>query len=169
MKTEWDYTDRAHTYDKRANYSDPAIQRLLDETGCSAGKPIADIGAGTGKLTMMLLRHGLIIHAVEPNDNMRMYGVKNTENMSAYWTEGVGEATGLDDSSVYAAFFGSSFNVLNQKAALKEVSRILVPGGWFACMWNHLDTEDPVQKRVEQIIHSFIPNYDYVFGTARLG
>ena len=30
MKTKWDYSDRAATYDKRANYSNLAINQLLE-------------------------------------------------------------------------------------------------------------------------------------------
>ena len=161
MKTEWDYTDRAHTYDKRADYSDKAITKLLKKTGCSPDKPVGDIGAGTGKLSKMLLEFDLTVHAVEPNDNMRRYGIKNTQDKSIFWSEGTGEKTGLEDSSVYAAFFGSSFNVVNQQKTLEEVARILVPGGWFSCMWNHRDVEDSLQKEIEKIITSFIPNYDY--------
>ena len=161
MKTEWDYTERAHTYDKRADYNQKAVNKLLQKTGCSPDKPVVDISAGTGKLSKMLLNFGFTVRAVEPNDNMRKYGIENTKNKSISWSEGTGENTGLNDSSVYAAFFGSSFNVVNQQMALKEVSRILVPGGWFGCMWNHRDVEDPLQKEIENIITSFLPNYDY--------
>lgn len=161
MKTEWDYTDRAHTYDRRADYSLDAISKLLEQIGCSPDKPVADIGAGTGKLTTMLLDHGLSVRAVEPNDNMRMYGINNTSKRSVTWSEGLGESTGLDGSSVYAALFGSSFNVVDQVKTLDEVARILVPNGWFACMWNHRDIHDPIQKEIEDIIKSHIPNYDY--------
>jgi ubiquinone/menaquinone biosynthesis C-methylase UbiE len=161
VKTDWDYTDRAHTYDKRADYSVDAISKLLEQTGCTPEKPVADVGAGTGKLTKMLLDKNLTVRAVEPNDNMRMYGIKNTESGSVTWTEGLGERTGLDDSCVYAAFFGSSFNVVDQQKTLDEVARVLVPNGWFGCMWNHRDVDDPIQKEIEGIIKSFIPNYDY--------
>jgi ubiquinone/menaquinone biosynthesis C-methylase UbiE len=161
MKTDWDYTDRAHTYDQRADYSVDAISHLLKQTGCNQETPVADIGAGTGKLTKMLLSNKLTVRAVEPNDNMRMYGIKNTADDNAIWTEGVGEKTGLDDSCVYAAFFGSSFNVVDQVKTLDEVARIVVPTGWFGCMWNHRDVDDPIQKEIEEIIKSFIPNYDY--------
>ena len=161
MKTDWDYTDRASTYDKRADYSHKAVNELLQKTGCSPDKSVVDIGAGTGKLSKILLNFGLTVHAVEPNDNMRKYGIENTKNKSIFWSEATGENTGLDDSSLYAAFFGSSFNVVNQQMALKETARIVVPDGWFCCMWNHRDIEDPLQKEIENLITSFIPNYDY--------
>ena len=161
METQWDYTDRAHTYDRRADYSQTAIAKLLQETNCLPNKLVADIGAGTGKLTKMLLDAKLQVRAVEPNDNMRMYGMQNTAGKRVNWTEGVGESTGLEHNSVHAAFFGSSFNVVDQGKTLQEVARILSPQGWFACLWNHRDVDDPIQKEIENIIKSFIPSYDY--------
>lgn len=161
MKTNWDYTDRAHTYDKRADYSGEAIQSLIEKINCPKASSVADIGAGTGKLTKLLSLYYSKIYAVEPNDNMRSYGINNTLNMPVIWSEGVGESTGLDGSSVDACFFGSSFNVLNQAKTLQEVSRILTSKGWFVCMWNHRDIEDSVQKQIELIISNELPLYDY--------
>jgi ubiquinone/menaquinone biosynthesis C-methylase UbiE len=160
-KVSWDYTEHASHYDKRADYSGDAIKNLLMAIGCVPSRPVADIGAGTGKLTKELLKHGLTVSSVEPNDAMRSIGIQNTEGKSATWSVGTGEATGLPTSSVYAVFFGSSFNVVDQGLALSEVSRILVRNGWFACMWNHRDLDDPIQKRIESIIKSSIPTYSY--------
>lgn len=160
-KVNWDYTEHASHYDKRADYSDEAIKALLKAIGFAPSKPVADIGAGTGKLTKELLKRGLKVSSVEPNDAMRTIGMQNTKGQSATWSVGTGEATGLATSSVYAVFFGSSFNVVDQSLALSEVSRILVPNGWFACMWNHRDLDDPIQQRIESIIKSSIPAYSY--------
>jgi ubiquinone/menaquinone biosynthesis C-methylase UbiE len=161
MKTEWDYTERAHTYDNRADYSSKAIEHLLKQIGSSPDKPVADIGAGTGKLTKILLNNGLMVKAVEPNDNMRHYGIQNTKDQNVVWSEGTGEQTGLEKCSVQAALFGSSFNVVDQQKTLNEVARVLMPNGWFCCMWNHRDVEDLTQKGIEKLIRSFIPQYDY--------
>jgi hypothetical protein len=60
-----------------------------------------------------------------------------------------------------AVFFGSSFNVVEHGKALDESARILAPRGWFVCLWNHRQLDDPVQERVEEIIHRLVPNYDY--------
>ena len=160
-KATWDYTEHASHYDRRADYSYDAIRNLLEAIGCIASMPVADIGAGTGKLTKELLKHGFTVNAVEPNDAMRTIGIQNTDGKSVTWSVGTGEATGLPTSSVYAVFFGSSFNVVDQNLALSEVSRILVPTGWFACMWNHRDLNDPIQERIESIIKSWIPSYSY--------
>jgi ubiquinone/menaquinone biosynthesis C-methylase UbiE len=160
-KVTWDYTEHAPHYDKRADYSGAAIRRLVQEIGCEPSRPVADIGAGTGKLTKELLRHGLSVCSVEPNEAMRAIGIANTQGKSATWSVGTGEATGLPANSVYAVFFGSSFNVVDQSRALSEACRILVPRGWFACLWNHRDLDDPVQQRIESIIKSSIPSYSY--------
>ena len=160
-KVDWDYTQHASHYDKRADYSDEAIEELLRTIGCTSSRPVAEVGAGTGKLTKELLKRGLTVSAVEPNEAMRAIGIDNTRGKSVTWSVGTGEATGLPGASAYAAFFGSSFNVLDQPRALTEVSRILLPKGWFACMWNHRDLEDPVQKRIETIIKTHIPGYSY--------
>jgi ubiquinone/menaquinone biosynthesis C-methylase UbiE len=160
-KVSWDYTEHASHYDKRADYSVDAIGGLLKAIGCESSKAVAEIGAGTGKLTKELLEHGLTVRSVEPNDAMRAIGVQNTKGKSATWSIGTGEATGLPASSFYAVFFGSSFNVVDQRLALVEVSRILIPKCWFACMWNHRDLDDPIQQRIESIIKSSIPAYSY--------
>jgi ubiquinone/menaquinone biosynthesis C-methylase UbiE len=160
-KVDWDYTEHASHYDKRADYSYDAIRDLLTATGCTSQTPVADIGAGTGKLTKELLKHGLTVKSIEPNDAMRAIGIRNTQGRPATWSVGTGESTGLPTSSVHAAFFGSSFNVVDQTAALSEVARILSPFGWFACMWNHRSLVDPIQQNIESIIKSYIPGYTY--------
>ena len=161
MKTKWDYSDRAATYDKRANYSNLAINQLLENLKVSDEHLIADIGAGTGKLSIPLLKKNLNVICVEPNKNIREIGISNTERLNASWIEGTGENTTLDDNSVDFVFFGSSFNVLDQDKALLETKRILKKNGAFACMWNHRDLLDNKQKKIENIIKKFIPQYDY--------
>ena len=160
-KVEWDYTSHAAHYDRRADYARAAIERLLQATGCTRGTVVADVGAGTGKLTKELLALGLDVKSVEPNDAMRGFGIENTRGGTVAWSDGTGEATGLADASVHAAFFGSSFNVVDQQACLKEVARILRPRGWFGCMWNHRELADPIQAAIEGTIKKHIPSYDY--------
>lgn len=165
MSSIWDYSGRAATYDQRADYSEVALTEVLGRMGCTSSRPVADIGAGTGKLTIQLAKRGLSVHSVEPNEEMRHHGMRNLLGHSVRWYTGTGESTTLPSETFQSVFFGSSFNVVQQDLALTETDRILAPAGWFACMWNHRDLRDPIQHEIEQIILSAIPDYDY--GTRR--
>jgi 16S rRNA A1518/A1519 N6-dimethyltransferase RsmA/KsgA/DIM1 with predicted DNA glycosylase/AP lyase activity len=65
MTDHCDYANRAATYDARADYSRAALDKL------KPWETVADIGAGTGKLTAPLLDRSLTVIAIEPNDAMR--------------------------------------------------------------------------------------------------
>lgn len=158
---EWDYSALAAHYDSRSDYADAAIRQAVKRMGLAAGDSVADIGAGTGKLSRPLAALGLKGLAVEPNAAMRSYGERNTQGMAVRWFDGRGEVTGLPDASVRAACFGSSFNVVDQAAALAECRRILEPHGWFCCLWNHRDLDDPLQQSIEEAIRGLVPGYSY--------
>ena len=166
MKTEWDYTELADAYMKRPDYALEAIDRMVEIAGLKKGDMVCDVGAGDGHLTRLLADRGLAVRAVEPNDAMRVNGIKMTQKYeNVKWSEGVGEHTGMPESTFKMVSFGSSFNVTDRQQSLKEAKRILVDGGWFACMWNHRDLDDPIQHSIEEIIKSYVPEYSY--GTRR--
>ena len=166
MKTEWDYTDLAEAYLKRPDYSDSAIDDMLSVAGICSGQKVCDVGAGVAHLTIKLAERKLNVTSVEPNDAMRKRGIARTEKFSnVQWFEGTGENTGQADTTFDMVTFGSSFNVTDRQKALLETSRILKPRGWFACMWNHRNLEDPLQARIEGAIKSHLVGYDY--GTRR--
>jgi SAM-dependent methyltransferase len=161
MQVEWVYSELAAFYDKRADYSATALDRLVAAIGISEGSRVADIGAGTAKLALPIARRGFVVDAVEPNDEMRQFGIRNTRGQNVTWHDGTGESTGLPSATFRLATFGSSFNVVDQSRSLREVSRILMPRGWMACLWNHRDLDEPLQSAVESLIHAEIPGYQY--------
>lgn len=162
MKTEWDYTELAEAYLKRPDYAQSAIERMLETAGVKKGDVVCDVGAGAAHLTLKLAEYGLNVCAVEPNDAMRANGIKRTSQYkNVRWFEGIGEHTGMEDHKFDLVTFGSSFNVCDRQEALKETKRILKASGWFACMWNHRDLNDPLQKEIEDILKSEILDYNY--------
>jgi ubiquinone/menaquinone biosynthesis C-methylase UbiE len=166
MKTEWDYTTLADAYLKRPDYANAAIDAMLSIAGAEKADKFCDVGAGVAHLTLMLAARGLDIVAAEPNDAMRANGIKRTQKLAnVRWHEGTGEATGQPVQAFDMVTFGSSFNVCDRHQALKETARILKPRGWFACMWNHRQLEDPIQSRIEAIIKERVSGYGY--GTRR--
>ncbi len=166
MKTEWDYTNLAEAYLHRPAYASTAIADMLNIAGVKPGDSVCDVGAGAAHLTLELAKYGLKVCAVEPNDAMRANGIKRTLMFAdVKWFEGVGEYTGMEHDAFDLVTFGSSFNVCDRQQALEETNRILKRGGWFVCMWNHRDLEDPLQKQIEKVIKQNIDHYDY--GTRR--
>lgn len=162
MKTEWDYTTLAYAYLKRPDYADAAIDAMLSIAGTEKNDKFCDVGAGVAHLTLMLAVRGLDMVAVEPNDAMRANGIKRTEKLgNVRWHEGTGEATGQAAQAFDMVTFGSSFNVCDRQQTLTETARILKPRGWFACMWNHRQLEDPIQAQIETIIKAQVSEYHY--------
>ena len=162
MQATWNYTKLADAYIKRPDYSAAAIDKMCSVMGVTSNSKICDIGAGAGHLTIELGKRDTSVNAVEPNDAMRENGIKRTEKFkNINWLKGTGEQTNQKDSQFDAVTFGSSFNVCDQKLALQESLRICKSGAWFACMWNHRDLDDSIQKNIEKIIKTNLPNYDY--------
>lgn len=166
MKTEWDYTSLADAYLNRPDYAKSALEKIFKIADLESGDRVCDVGAGVAHLTLPLVEYGCIVDAVEPNDAMRANGQKRTANLpQVHWYEGTGENTGRPAGKYDLVTFGSSFNVCDRSKALEETWRILKPGKWFACLWNHRDLENPVQQEIENIIAKAIPGY--VYGTRR--
>jgi ubiquinone/menaquinone biosynthesis C-methylase UbiE len=162
VEQSWDYSKNAEFYKYRPNYSPKAI-RMLSEYVEAEGKEtfsVADIGAGTGNLAIMLLNDGFKnITAVEPNDEMRKIGEEVTKDSGIKWVRATATETALSNKYDWVTF-GSSFNVVDRNLALAETHRILKDGGYFTCMWNHRNLSCPIQARAEDIIKSFIPEYE---------
>jgi len=152
----------ADAYLQRPDYADAAIDAMLAVMGARKSDKICDVGAGLAHLTLMLAARGLDVTAVEPNDAMRANGIKRTKQLTnVRWHEGTGERTSQSPGTFDIVTFGSSFNVCDRPAALKETARILKPRGWFACMWNHRQLDDPIQAQIEAIIRNRTKDYSY--------
>lgn len=93
---------------------------------------------------------------------MRANGIRRTAQFeNVRWFEGVGEHTNQPADHFDLVTFGSSFSVTNQQEALQETHRILKSGGHFACLWNHRDLSDHIQQSIENIIKTYVKDYDY--------
>lgn len=89
----WDYTKHAKFYSYRPNYAPKTIDMLISLVGKNDIK-VADIGAGTGNLSIMLLERGCKVVSVEPNDAMREIGIERTKGEKIEWVR----ATGLNST-----------------------------------------------------------------------
>lgn len=118
VEGKWDYSQHAKFYEFRPNYTPQSIAMLVAMITNGEQKPlkVADIGAGTGNLSIMLLEKGLEVVAVEPNDAMREIGEKRTKGQNVQWVRATGLENGLETGAFDWVTFGSSFSVMDRSA-----------------------------------------------------
>jgi ubiquinone/menaquinone biosynthesis C-methylase UbiE len=123
----------AQEYERgRPDYDPAVVGALAAELGVSAGGPILDLAAGTGKLTRALVRSGYDVVAVEPQESLRAILAGHIGPERA--REGVAEAIPLPDHSVQAVTVADAFHWFDRPRALDEIRRVLCPGGGLALL-----------------------------------
>ena len=107
---------------------------VVDLPGLPPTATVLDLGAGTGKLTRLLVgAYGRVV-AVEPAEAMR--GLLETICPQAEARPGIGQEIPLPDASVDAVFAAQAFHWFDDERALGEIARVLRPRGALVLMWN---------------------------------
>ncbi|MDO3409831.1 class I SAM-dependent methyltransferase [Saccharibacillus sp. CPCC 101409] len=132
------FSDRVEAYAKyRPGYPAEAVDYVCEAAGLSAGSAAADLGAGTGIFSKLLLERGVKVVAVEPNREMREAAEAALAGFEGFRSEDASaEATGLPDGSVDGIVCAQAFHWFDREAARIEFDRILKPGGRAALIWN---------------------------------
>jgi SAM-dependent methyltransferase len=153
-----DFTCLAKDYVHRPGYAPPVLRALLAHTGLQPSRcVIADVGAGTGKLTESLISLGLSGYAIEPNDAMRVEGQACLGDIPFAWRAGRAEQLALHDSSVDWILMGSAFHWTHGQHALAEFYRVLKPGGYFTALWNPRDLKrSELNRRIDFKIREIV-------------
>ena len=106
---------------------------------------VADVGAGTGKLTRQLRERGLDVIAVEPSAGMREQLRRAVPGVPALG--GTGEQIPLADRSVDAVLVAQAWHWVDPERAVPEVARVLASGGRLGLLWNRrVEDEDWVAE-----------------------
>jgi SAM-dependent methyltransferase len=141
----------ARSYERsRPDYPAEAIDRLIQELEIDRRCAVLDLGAGTGKLTRMLVQTGATITALEPVEPMWRAladGVPEARTLGA-----TAEAIPAADASFDAVVCGQAFHWFDGHRALAEVHRVLRPHGRFALLWNLRDESVGWVRRMTEII-----------------
>jgi ubiquinone/menaquinone biosynthesis C-methylase UbiE len=128
----------AELYERaRPGWRVEAVDYVVRELGLHRGATVLDLGAGTGKLTRVLVERFDRVVAVEPLDGMRT--VLESLAPRAEALAGEAEQIPLPDSSVDAVFAADAFHWFDGERALAEIARVLRPRGGLALMWNAPD------------------------------
>ena len=129
----------------------PAPAALATVPASFAPLRVADIGAGTGKMSELLVRAGAVVDAVEPSDAMR---AQASSVPGVTWHGGVAEDTGLPNGAFDIVVFAQSWHWVDSELAGREAARILAPGGTLGIVWNQMDVSVPWVHRLTRIMRS---------------
>lgn len=132
------FSDRVANYVRyRPDYSHALRDWLHDALGVTAAWRVADIGAGTGISSKLLLDAGHAVTAVEPNAAMRDAAIAWLGSNSRFHAvDGRADATGLPDASVDLVTVAQAFHWFDPATVRTEFRRILHPRGLAAIWWN---------------------------------
>jgi SAM-dependent methyltransferase len=162
MKNTERFSDRAEAYRRhRPSYPVAVAALIRDTCGFGPGAPIADIGAGTGLLTRILLEAGFDVTAVEPNEQMLEAAIDELRHFPLFRpVAGAAEATGLAECSFDAITVAQAFHWFDREAARVEFERILRPGGWVFVIRNHrLADANPFARDLENLLNRLVERY----------
>jgi SAM-dependent methyltransferase len=133
------FTGRVSNYVKyRPGYPKEVIDYLEKECHLSDRSAIADVGAGTGIFTKLLLERNYRVYAIEPNDAMREEADRQLKHFPNYHSmAGKADLTGLTSQSIDLIVCAQAFHWFNTPETKAEFQRILKPGGQVALIWNN--------------------------------
>lgn len=136
---------RARSFDRgaevyeiaRPTYPHAAVSWLLRDRPTR----VADLAAGTGKLTRLIAPRVRDVVAVDIAPNMLAQLRRAAPGIRTQ--VGSAERTGLPDAGADLVTVAQAWHWFDPAAATAEIARILRPGGALAIVYNHLDRAQP--------------------------
>lgn len=145
------FTGKAAIYSKyRSNYPNECIQDIVKEVSADKNIMIADIGAGTGKLTKQFLEKGIKVIAVEPNKDMLEVAIKDLSKYNELfeYKQEPAENTSIKSNSIDIITVAQAFHWFDKDKFKSECKRILKPNGIIAIMWNFIDYKQELESKI---------------------
>ena len=150
------FGSEADTYEaSRPDYPFEAVAWMLEKLPHGARR-IADVGAGTGKLTRVIAdAPDAQVVAVDPDAAMLAKLRDTVPGVPTY--VGTAESLPLPDASLDAVVLGQAWHWVDPETASAEIGRVVRPGGTLGLIWNRRD------DRVDWIV-----NLTEVMGSAEV-
>lgn len=137
----------------RPDYPQALHDWLSTPLSTRGGARWLDLGAGTGKFTRQLMGRGAEVLAVEPVAAMRERLQQALPELEVL--DGRAESMPLPDASVDAIVCAQAFHWFANTAALREMHRVLRPGGRLLLVWNVRDASVDWVAAITELISPY--------------
>lgn len=134
----------------RPGYPPAALDWLRDRLGIGPGSAVAEIGAGTGKFTRLIVETGADVVAVDPVTEM----LEQLHRDLPMVRTAVAPAAALPfaDASLDAIVCATAFHWFAQAEVVAEFRRVLRPDGALGLIWNVRDISIGWAARLSALI-----------------
>lgn len=158
------FSDRAENYKKfRPSYPVEMVEYLRKEFFSDSDITAADVGAGTGKLTGLILPFCNKVYAVEPNAEMRAEADKELSGYNNYVSvNAAAENTTLADNSIDYITVAQAIHWFDLEKTKREFQRILKKNGTVLIISNKRIFTSDFHKDYESFLRDGIPEYSEV-------
>lgn len=158
------FTDRADNYEKfRPGYPQSLIDYLSEQLHAQQPNVVAELGAGTGILSLELAKLNLELYVFEPNKEMRDKAIVSLQDRgNCVISDKKAEDTGLPSASCDMIVCAQAFHWFDTSKAKKEFQRIIKPDGSVAIIWNIRSIENAFGNAYEDFINNFSIDYEEV-------
>ena len=145
------FDDAADYEAARPSYPPDAVAWLVEQLHLEAGRRVADVAAGTGKLTRLLVPTvGTGLLAVEPVPGMRATFRRVVAEVPL--VAATAEALPFVRASLDAITVAQAWHWFDHDRACREAARVLRPGGRLGLVWNARDRSEPWVDEVWSIM-----------------
>ncbi|HET9650181.1 MAG TPA: class I SAM-dependent methyltransferase [Microlunatus sp.] len=135
----------------RPGYPLEAVSWLVGEPRRAGRRTrVADVGAGTGKLTRAVAELEAEVVAVDPDPNMLARLHRALPGVPTFL--GTAERLPLPDASVDVVVLGQAWHWVEPTAGSTEVARVLRAGGRLGLIWNLRDESEPWVARLTGVL-----------------
>lgn len=148
----------------RPKYSCGLLSFMKDAFEIDETTMIADIGAGTGIFTELLLDLGAKVIAIEPNAAMAEQLRLALQCKELEIHERPAESTEIESNTVDIITAAQSFHWFDHDAFKAECKRILKGNGPVCLIWNTRIEDEPINVKTAEIYTAFCPNFKGFIG-----
>ena len=173
MERKNTHANKAESYDiGRPCYPNEFYEYLYGQWGLTKNTVIADMGAGTGKVTKGFLERGNRVYAVEPDKDMMRRLKNNLANFpDCIHIESTAENTEIPAASIDIIFCGNSYHWFDKGMVIPEFKRVLRNAGskfnivitslgqWMADMASPFENGKYIEKTFEYTVYNELHEY----------
>ena len=155
------FNSAADAYDAaRPSYPSAVIRRIVAKAGLHEDSRLLEVGAGTGKASLLFAKRGYRMFCLEPGVQM---GDILRRNLKPYPRAKVLTTT-LEDWPVQRGkfdlvFAAQAFHWVDPEVGYPKAAHALRPGGWIALFWNlPNDPNDGIYAEVQRAYKKHAPD-----------